>query len=88
MRQAEDAGYVEREPGGERTGKPGRPAVLWRLTDAGKERAQSGPREWKDMLTQLQARRAHALMNKGMSEDQAIAAVTRGWTGPRPPEGR
>jgi uncharacterized protein YoaH (UPF0181 family) len=35
------------------------------------------------MLTELQAKRAHALMKRGMSERRAIAAVTKGWAKPR-----
>jgi hypothetical protein len=42
MRQAEDAGLAERK-GVERTGKPGRPAVLWGLTEAGKHRNEGPP---------------------------------------------
>jgi DNA-binding PadR family transcriptional regulator len=38
LRQAEDAGMVERKGVGH-TGKPGRPPVLWGLTDAGRQRA-------------------------------------------------
>jgi predicted ArsR family transcriptional regulator len=77
LKQGVAEGTIERA-GEERTGKPGRPAHLWQLTAEGKERAQSAP-DFKTMLTELQARRAHALMRKGMSEDRAIAAVTRGW---------
>lgn len=71
------------EPAGvERTGKPGRPANLYQVTAQGKERAQSAP-SVRDQLTELQAKRANALMKKGMSERRAIAAVTKGWR--RPP---
>lgn len=71
-------GTIERA-GERRTGKPGRPEHLYHLTAEGKERAQRNPRTFKDTLTELQAKRAHALMKKGMSERRAIAAVTKGW---------
>lgn len=77
VKQAEAEGTIE-NVGVERTGKPGRPARLYQLTAEGEERAQSAP-SWKDQLTELQAKRAHALMKKGMSERRAIAAVTKGW---------
>lgn len=75
-------GMIERRVA-ERTGKPGRPPYKYRLTAEGRERAQSAP-SFRDQLTELQAKRAHALMKKGMSERRAIAAVTKGWRGPRP----
>ncbi len=71
-------GLVERA-GEEYTGKPGRPAHLWQLTAEGKERAANDPRDFRDMLTELQAKRANALVKKGMSEKRAVAAVTKGW---------
>jgi DNA-binding PadR family transcriptional regulator len=42
MRQLEAEGIVEQ--GTERTGRPGRPAHLWSLTEAGKRRARE--RNW------------------------------------------
>jgi predicted ArsR family transcriptional regulator len=81
LNQGVAEGLIERSVS-ERTGKPGRPAHLWQLTAKGKERGRDLPGT-KDMLTELQARRAHALMSKGMSEKRAIAAVTKGWTRPR-----
>ena len=77
LNQGVAEGLIERSVS-ERTGKPGRPAHVFRLTAEGKERTNSLP-DSKTMLTELQCRRAQALMNKGMSEDQAIAAVTKGW---------
>jgi hypothetical protein len=71
-------GDVERRVA-EPTGEPGRRPYEYRLTAQGKERAEADPRDWKAMLTELQAKRVHALMKKGMSEKRAIAAVTRGW---------
>ncbi len=78
LKQGVAGGTVERA-GEERTGKPGRPAHLWQLTAEGKERAANDPRDIKEMLTELQAKRARALMKKGMSESRAITAVTKGW---------
>ena len=77
VKQAEADGLIE-PAGVERTGKPGRPANLYQLTAEGKEHARSAPSA-RDTLTELQAKRAHALMKKGMSERRAIAAVTKGW---------
>jgi predicted ArsR family transcriptional regulator len=62
MRQMEDEGAIERKAV-EHTGKPGRPAVLWGLTEDGRQRAlalsgQSVP----DMLT-------------GRASDSAVLAV-------------
>lgn len=71
-------GTIERGPD-EHTGKPGRPSHTWQLTAEGKDRAASDPHDAKTMLTELQAKRAHALVKKGVSERRAIAAVTRGW---------
>ena len=62
------------------TGKPGRRPYEYSLTEAGK--ANPAPGTYRDMLTELQAKRAHALMRKGMSERRAIAAVTKGWERP------
>jgi hypothetical protein len=59
------------------TGKPGRRPYEYALTEAGKAHPESGT--FRDTLTELQAKRAHALMKKGMSERRAIAAVTKGW---------
>lgn len=42
LRQLEDAGDIERA-GTEHTGKPGRPAVLWNLTEQGEKRAAGNP---------------------------------------------
>lgn len=78
MKQGAAEGLIERGPD-EHTGKPGRPAHTWQLTAGGKERAAADPRDFKTQLTELQAKRALALTRKGMSEDQAIAAVTKGW---------
>jgi DNA-binding PadR family transcriptional regulator len=64
------------------TGKPGRRPYEYTLTDKGRERSADDPRTWREMLTELQAKRAHALMKRGMSERRAIAAVTRGWRRP------
>ena len=69
-------GMVERRVA-ERTGKPGRPPYEYGLTEAGK--AHPVPGTFRDMLTELQAKRVHALVKKGMSERQAITAVTKGW---------
>ena len=55
MRQNEAGGLMERTGETQHTGKPGRPAQLWQLTDAGKEHAQADPRDFKTMLTELQA---------------------------------
>src|SRR5258708_5794241 len=78
IKQGVTEGLIERA-GEERTGKPGRPAHLYQVTAEGKERAASDPRDIREMLTELQAKRACALMKKGMSEKRAITAVTKGW---------
>lgn len=80
MKQLEAAGDIEPK-GVDRNGKPGRPAMLYGLTEAGKERAAATP-DFRTQLTELQAKRARARTRKGMSEDQAIAAVTTGWARP------
>lgn len=82
LKQGVAEGLIERA-GEEHTGKPGRPAHLWQATAEGKERAASNPRDTRAMLTELQAKRARALMKKGMSERRAVAAVMKGWAKPQ-----
>lgn len=76
LKQGVAEGTIERGPD-----EPtrGRPAHTYQLTAEGKEQTAHEPRSVADMLTELQAKRAHALMKKGMSERRAIAAVTKGW---------
>ena len=82
LKQGVAEGTIERGPD-EQDGKPGRPAHTYRITEAGKERAADTP-DFKTQLTELQAKRALALTKKGMSEDRAIEAVTKGWRGEAP----
>lgn len=69
-----------RTPGRSTYGEAGRRPYEYSLTEAGKARPGRGT--YREMLTELQAKRAHALMRKGMSERRAIAAVTKGWERP------
>jgi hypothetical protein len=77
LRQLEAAGDVERA-GVERTGKPGRPAVLWQMTEQGKEKAAGAP----EPPTREQARKAlhdACLAEFGISGRQFVRRLDAGF---------
>ena len=72
LKAAEAEGTVERK-GVARTGKPGRPAILWGLTEFGEQHPMEGT--YEDLLyaerVKIILRRAKG---KPMTEDQIVAA--------------
>jgi predicted ArsR family transcriptional regulator len=72
LKQAEAAGLIER-CGVERTGKPGRPAQLWGLTEAGKNRPATGLSLDDEMHVMRVERLLRRARGKALTEDQIMA---------------
>ncbi len=73
MKQLEAAGLIRR-CGVERTGKPGRPAQLYELTEAGKQRPQSELTVREQIIEERVLRLLRRARGKALTEDQVWAA--------------
>jgi predicted ArsR family transcriptional regulator len=76
MKQLEAEGLIERK-GVERTGKPGRPAQLWGLTELGKQRP-AGELSYEEELDAVRVERIlKRARGKRMTEVEIMAAYKK-----------